>query len=191
MLQQVTIMGFVATIDAGRRRRRRLNQKKSTFVDFETIGAGQVGGVVVRTAGVGMGLGEQQRPAAGRGLRRESIDAGAVTGVKREMVQPRPEPVVAGRGEGGRLLDDEVGAAEPPAPAMLPVLELLVAELAEQPPPLLEGPGQVRYPQLDVMQASGHGVVHAPIPLPTALTEYAPHHHRRSRLTGCARTRRS
>ena len=31
----------------------------------------------------------------------------------------------------------------------------------------------------------------APIPLPTALTEYAPRHHRRSRLTGCARTRRS
>src|SRR5450755_618918 len=86
-----------------------------------------------------MGLGEQQCPAAGRGLRRESIDAGAVTGVKREMVQPRPEPVVAGRGEGGRLLDDEVGAAEQPAP-------------------LLEGPGQVRYPQLDVMQTS---VVHA------------------------------
>src|ERR1019366_1331995 len=72
----------------------------------------------------------------------------------------RRKPVVAGRGEGGRLLDDEVGAAEPPAPAMLPVLELLVAELAEQPPPLLAGPGQVRYPQLDVMQASGHGVVH-------------------------------
>src|SRR5450755_696982 len=102
--------------------RRRSGQARARICDefdFETIGAGQVGGVVVRTAGVGMGLGEQQCPAAGRGLRRESIDAGAVTGVKREMVQPRPEPVVAGRGEGRRLLDvmqtSVVHAVGPPA----------------------------------------------------------------------------
>jgi len=50
-------------------------------------------------------------------------------------------------------------------PGAHPVLELLMAKLAEQPPPLLAGALQVGHPQLDVMQASGDRLVHAAAPL--------------------------
>jgi hypothetical protein len=70
-------------------------------LDLEAVGIGEVGGVMVLAAGVRMYLGEQQRPAGSRARRREGIDASAVARVKREMVQPRPEPVMSGRGEGG------------------------------------------------------------------------------------------
>src|ERR1700758_2907352 len=104
--------------------------------DLVAVRVGQVGGVVSRAAGVGMLVGEEHAPAVLFGLLNEGVEAGAATRVEREVVQAGAGPVVAGGGHGGRLLDDEVGAAEPPAAAIWPVLELLVAEPGEQPPPL-------------------------------------------------------
>ena|ERR1017187_3747297 len=69
--------------------------------DLEAVGVDEVGGIVVLAAGVGVGLGEQQRPAMGRPRRGEGVDAGPVARVEREMVHPRPEPVVAVGGKGG------------------------------------------------------------------------------------------
>jgi len=69
--------------------------------DLEAVAIGEVGGVVVVAAGVGVRLGEQQRPAVDWARRGEGIDTGAVACVEGEMVHPRPEPVVAGGDEGG------------------------------------------------------------------------------------------
>jgi hypothetical protein len=76
---------------------------------------------VVRTAGVGVGLGKQQCPAAGRGLRREGINAGAVTRVEARSTRTatigsatprlRPHPPIAD----GR----PVGLLEPPSLGLL------------------------------------------------------------------------
>src|SRR5690348_11915362 len=103
---------------------------------------------------------EQQRPAVGRAVRGELVDALARAGVEREVVQAGPEPVVVFGGHGRRLLDDQVRVAETPAAAVRPVLEGLVTEPAEQPAPLLNGAAQVGHPQLDVVQAPGGWLVH-------------------------------
>ena len=83
---------------------------------------------MVWAACVGMPVREQQRPAVGRAVRGELVDALPRAGVEREMVQPGPEPVVLAGGLGRRLLDDQVRVAETPAVAVRPVLEGLVAE---------------------------------------------------------------
>jgi hypothetical protein len=49
------------------------------------------------------------------------VTAGA--SVEREVVHPGSLPVVAGSGQGGLLLDDQVGVPEVPVAAVWPVLE--------------------------------------------------------------------
>jgi hypothetical protein len=129
--------------------------------DFEAVGVGEVGGVVVPASGVRMCLREQQRPAVGWSRCGEGIDAGPAPCVERKMVHPGAEPVVVAGAQGGRLLDDEVGSAEQPAPAVFPVLKLHVAQFVEQPSPLLTGAGQVGHPQFDMMQVPPQGMTHA------------------------------
>jgi hypothetical protein len=110
---------------------------------------------VLGAAGVGVTVTEHEGPAVFRGLGGELVDLAAGAGVEGEVVQAGAEAVVIGGGHGRRLLDDEVGAVEVPAAAALPVLELLVAEAGEKPAPLGDGAGQVRDPQLHVVQGAG------------------------------------
>ena len=52
------------------------------------------------SAGMRMPVREQQRPAVGRAVRGELVDALPWAGVEREVVQPGPEPVVLAAGQG-------------------------------------------------------------------------------------------
>src|SRR5882757_5935222 len=121
---------------------------------LEAVLVGEIAGVVVGPAGVGMLVGEQQGPAVGRRGVDQGIDL--VAGVEGEVVQAGALAVVHVGAEGGGLLEDDVGVAEPPAAAGGPVLVHHIAELAEQPAPAAGGPRQVGHPQLDVVQAPDH-----------------------------------
>ena len=79
--------------------RGRLSGLGGDKLDLEVVGVGEVGGVVLGSAGVRMPFGEQQRPAVGRAVRGELVDALPRAGVEREMVQPGPEPVVLAGGQ--------------------------------------------------------------------------------------------
>ena len=115
---------------------------------------------MIGAAGVGMAVGEQQRPAVRRRVGGDGVDGLAAARVEGEMVQAGAQPVVFGAGERRGLLDDDVRARQAPASAVLPVLELLVAESAEQPAPFRHGAREVGHPQFDVVEGAGFRLGH-------------------------------
>ena len=131
-------------------------------LDLEPAGAGEIRGIVIRSARMGVLLSEHRRPAVLGRQPGQGVDTGTVAGVEREMVQPGAHAVMSGSGHGGRLLNDDVGRTQLPAASLRPVLVPGVAELSEQPAPLRRCPGQVGHPQLDVVQgATARRLVHA------------------------------
>src|SRR5262245_5317669 len=94
---------------------------------------------------------EKQAPAVAWASGGKGIHSGAVASVEREMVEPRIMAVVAVADQCGRPFHDNVRLHPSPTATRRPILELLVAKLGEQPPPLCNRPRQVGYPKLDVM----------------------------------------
>ncbi len=79
---------------------------------------------------------------------------GAVGGVdvEREVAQSGGEPVVAFSGERGGLLEYQVGRAEVPAASVFPALVEGVTEVFEAPPQVGDRAGEVRNPDLHMME---------------------------------------
>jgi hypothetical protein len=72
------------------------------------------------------------------------------------MVKPGPAAFVLLRRQIGRLLDDDIGPTQVPTAPGGPVLILhSISEFTEQPTPFGLGAGQVRHPQLHMMQLTG------------------------------------
>lgn len=94
-----------------------------------------------------------------RSLLVDRVHPTLVASMEGKVIQARTPSFVTGRGHCGRLLDDQVGRAKPPAPAVRPVLEFGITKLAHQPPPFADGPGEVRYPEFDVMQRAGEWMI--------------------------------
>src|SRR4029077_2715233 len=121
----------------------------------------QVGGVVVVSPGERVAVRVEQPPAVIRRVQRELVQFLTGCDMEGEMIHPRPAAVVPARYPVRRLLDDDVGDTRPPALALGPLLIDVVAQLPEQPPPAGLGPGQVGYPELDVMKHPSASVIHA------------------------------
>src|SRR5579872_1824125 len=131
---------------------------------FEAVLVLEIGGVMVWPAGVRVPVSEQRAPAVLDRLAGQLVHSRPAGHVEREMVQPGTAPVVGGRSKRRRLLDHDVGRSGLPAPPGRPVLVLLVVHLSEQPPPRVDGAGQVGHPQLHVMQR--HLLTYSPIRRP-------------------------
>src|SRR5580658_843782 len=101
---------------------------------------------MLRAARMRMPVGEQQPPAMLGTRGRELVNAQPGSDVKGEVIEAGAAALMPGGRHRGRLLHDEVGGPAPPAAPVRPVLELLVAELAEQPPPAGDRPAEVRHP---------------------------------------------
>src|SRR5262249_40980750 len=112
----------------------------------------QVGGVVLGAAGVRVAVREEQRPAVGGGGAYQLVQALSLAGVVGDVVDPRVEPGVLVPVLRRRLLDEEVDVALGMRARGLAELGQLPSQLAEQPAPGSLGCGQIRYPQLDVVQ---------------------------------------
>ncbi len=103
-------------------------------------------------AGEGVAVSEHQVPAVLGDRVDELVNVLARAGMKGEVVQPRAAAFVLTAGHCWGLLEHYIRWSEPIADAALPGLIRLVTELSEQPPPAWTSGGQVRNPDLDVMQ---------------------------------------
>jgi len=81
-----------------------------------------------------------------------SIQGAAPPGVEGQVVEAGPPTFVTTADQRWRLLEHDVGRSQSIAHAVVPELELLVTERAQQPLPPWAGCAEVGYPQLDVMQ---------------------------------------
>jgi len=125
---------------------------------LEAVGVLEVAGVVLGTAGVGMAIGEQQRPAMLSPFGHQSVHVSLMASVEGEVVESGSAAIMnLGRQRRGLLHDDVVISGAPTAPAR-PVLVDLVAEGAEQPPPAVDGACKIGDPDLDVVQAPGDSI---------------------------------
>ena len=130
-------------------------------LDLVALTVLQVGGVVVVSPGERVAVRVEQPPAVIRRVQRELVQFLTGCDMEGEMIHPRPAAVVPARYPVRRLLDDDVGDTRPPALALGPLLIDVVAQLPEQPPPAGLGPGQIGYPELDVMKHPSASVIHA------------------------------
>ena len=106
--------------------------------------------MVLRTTGERVSVLVQACPAVTGSLGPESLHRLGSIGVERQVAEPRSAAVVIAVQR--RRFEDDVQRAEPPAPAVLPALERLVAEFAEQPALHPGGGVEVGGAELDVVQ---------------------------------------
>lgn len=104
-----------------------------------------------------MAVGEEQSPPMPTSSSNQPIDLLPTGDVKRKVIEPRPHPIMPTGSHRRGLLDHEIGPAKEPGAAVLPSLEGLPAQLAQQPAKTPSSGGQISHPQLDVVQPSSIG----------------------------------
>src|SRR5215469_18338611 len=115
---------------------------------------------MIKAARVRVAVWKQQPPPVLRRLVHELVDLFPRGDVERQMVQAGPAPVVTAGDPVGRLLKDDVSGTHLPALPLRPLHEGLVTQLAKQPSPAGLGPGQVRNPELDVVNHPRASMLH-------------------------------
>src|SRR5262249_21484248 len=137
---------------------------------------------MIKAARVRVAVAEKQPPPVLRRLVHELVDLFPRGDVKRQVVHARPTPVVTAGDPVRRLLKNDVSGTHLPALPLRPLHEGLVAQFAKQPSPAGLGPGQVRDPELDMMNHPRASMLHParmpdcdpPRPHPTPTTPITP-----------------